>query len=199
LKQTKVILLSCVAIIIVVFYGVFLFLHEPTKVVLAAGVVISLVAVGGWCLFLYYAFVPPKEGKLIRHFNEHRAAFEQLCTMLLADGQVREVAGWGVSPTASPGRFRPPEGFLTNERYQQYLALLRQAGGRAAFHREAESPRLGIVVWSRGHVQIAICYAAEPPGRQVTSLDGYYQQRRRDEPGGVFRPIEGPWYLWTDW
>ncbi len=199
MKQTKVILLSCLGVAILVFFGLFIFLHEPPKTVFWAGAAFSIVAAGGWCLFLYYAMLPPREIQLIQNFSQHRAAFEQLREMLLADGPVQAVAAWGVKTTQTDGRFRPPAESLTAERYQQYLALLKQAGGIVAFHHEGKDSKLGITVWSRGHVQVAICHEAREPVRLAASLDKFYHLRRRAETGGVFRPIEGNWYLWTDW
>jgi hypothetical protein len=136
---------------------------------------------------------------LIQNFHQHRAAFEQLREMLLTDGQVQAVAPWGVRTAQTSGRFRPPEESLPGERYQQYLALLKQAGGTVAFHNEGEDSKLGITVWSRGHVQVAICHEVQAPVSLAASLDKFYHLPRHAQTGGVFRPIEGNWYIWTDW
>src|SRR5712664_2028951 len=92
----------------------------------------------GLFLYLRHTSGPPKEAKLIKNFTEHRAAFEKLRDMLLADTQVRRVADWGVETTK--GTFSPVAGRFPDDRYNQYLGLLKQAGGELAYRVEGEHP-----------------------------------------------------------
>ena len=161
-------------------------------------------AFGVLVLLGYLVFVPhpPKEAKLIRNFHTHRAAFEQLRTMLLADKNLRRVGIWGVHTDnlfyigyPSPTQFPP-------DRYKQYLALLKQIGGGVAYRSEGEPACPGVVVWGSGWaghiVHIEVCWLEETPTNQVPSLDGYRWRLAHGKQEGVYRHIDGNWYLWTN-
>jgi hypothetical protein len=94
----------------------------------------------GPCVYVGYTRIPPKEAKLLQNFNEHRAAFEQLRDMLLADEHLRRVAGWGVDAS------KP----FPTDRLKKYQALLEESGGKMATRSEGEHPDPGIIVWAWG-------------------------------------------------
>jgi len=146
--------------------------------------------------------MPPKEVKLIQDFNEHRAAFEQLRDMLLADEQILRVANWGVE--TRKGIRVPPEGNFPLNRYNQYLALLKQVGGLVAYRDEGEHPDPGVLVWGYGFggdtKHLGISWEDQEPTNQVASLDDHFRKRMHGEEWRVvYRHIDGNWYLWTDW
>jgi hypothetical protein len=155
-------------------------------------------------LFLYAlpSRKPPREKELIENFYTHRPAYERLRDMLMSDEQLLRVASWGVETTKS-GPHRIQEGAdIPLNRYNEYLALLNQAGGKGAFRKRGENPDLiGIDMWASGfggdtrHVDI--CWMNYQPANQVTSLDAYYRTPKPRNP--VFRHIEGNWYLFADW
>lgn len=162
----------------------------------------TVVVFGGFFLYSRYTIMPPKEVKLIQDFNEHRAAFEQLRDMLLADGQVLRVANWGVETRKGIGV--PPEGNFPLNRYNQYLALLKQVGGLVAYRDEGEHPDPGVLVWGYGFAgdtkHLGISWEDQEPTNQVASLDDHYKKRMHGEEWRVvYRHIDGNWYLWTDW
>jgi len=105
----------------------------------------GIVAFGG-CVYLL-APRPPKEIKLIQKFNEHRATFEQLRDMFLADTNLSRVASWGVE-TRKPFFLGYPseENFPTN-RFHQYLSLLKQANGYVGVRSEGDHADVGVIVW----------------------------------------------------
>lgn len=156
----------------------------------------------GFFLYLRHTSGPPKEAKLMKNFNDHRAAFEKLREMLVADTQVRRVADWGVETTK--GTFSPVAGRFPDDRYAQYLALLKEAGGGLAYRVEGEHPNPGILVWASGFggdtAHVGISWDDLQPTNQVTSLDEHIQKRKDgEERRVVYRHIDGNWYLWTDW
>lgn len=145
---------------------------------------------------------PPKDSELIQNFYAHRADYEQLRDMLQADKQVLWVARYGVETTNSHGARVPSEANFPVKRYDEYLALLKQVGGSAAFrggHSQAD-PSVGVWGWGwAGKTRhIVICWLDQEPTNQVSSLDGYLSQRRSRERQVVYRHIEGNWYFWTD-
>ena len=143
---------------------------------------------------------PPKERELVENFYAHRAAYERLRDMLQTDENVLRVAAWGIETTDSVGVRIPPDGGLSISRYNEYLALLRQTGGKWAF-RGRGTQTVGVGVWTSGwggdtrHVEL--CWTEPQPSNQIPSLDEYYRSATR--PRRVFRHIVENWYLWADW
>jgi hypothetical protein len=177
-KRIKTILLSCFALIVLLFSG------------LVFG--------------LLYHGRPPSEDALIENFSQHRAAFEQLRNMLMADTQVRRVAVWGVDTIKPLGIFIPPAGNFPVERFNQYVALLKQAGGKVAFRSEGAQPEPSVIVWAVGFGgdirHIGICWEDLAPTNQVPHLYGGHQTSEFGENcQAVYRHLDGNWYLWKDW
>jgi len=162
----------------------------------------SIVAVFGALLFWFvHSSGPPKESTLIQHFNAHRASFERLRDMLESDTQIRRLGDWGVQ--TDKGMFMPPAGNFSIDRYNDYLALLKESGGKGAGRAEAAHANPTILLWASGFggdtAHVGISWMDEVPGRQVGSLDQYY--RNHAAPAGrgrVYQHVDGNWYLWTD-
>jgi len=158
----------------------------------------------GLCLFLSACSQnkPPTEASLIEAFHAHRSAHEHLHEMLLADKQVQIVASWGVETTASKVPKIPPTEDLSAARFQEYLEALKQAGGASASRARGEDADTDVGVWAAGWAgdtrHVSICYRARPPVNQVSGLDAYHEGSEK-QPHGVFRHIEGRWYIWADW
>lgn len=149
----------------------------------------------GALLAFYLWTKPPNDETVIRNFEGHRGAFEQLRDMLKADTQVVRVAEWGVETTNAPGTVKPPNGGLPVDRYDEYLLLLRNVGGKVAYRGRGEYPEsVGIVVWASGFAadtrHIAVCWFEHPrlsgPSSVALGADGHSQ---------TFKHIEGDWYL----
>lgn len=157
----------------------------------------------GAVLWIAFVFVfprskPPLESKLIENFYAHRAAYERLRDMLLADNQLLQVVGWGVETTKRVGIYEPPEGGFPVNRYNEYLALLRETGGKGASREGGEHPGLVCVwVWVSGWAgdtrHVDVCWVDQEPTNQVASLDDFYKTPKPRSP--VFKRIEGNWSL----
>jgi hypothetical protein len=165
---------------------------------------LSLVAVllGLFIYMLPGSKRPPKEKQLIENFYAHRAAFERLHEMLVADKQVLAVASWGIETKDSvPHRVEAGGNFPIN-RYNDYLSLLKETGGTRVFRvNKNDLDLIGVSVWAAGWAgdsrHIDIYWTDQQPADQVASLDNYYQTPKPRHP--VFRHIDGNWYLWADW
>jgi hypothetical protein len=144
---------------------------------------------------------PPQEKDLLDNFYAHRAVYERLRDMLLEDRQLRRVASWGVETTGSVTASRPPEGTFPLSRYNEYLALLGEVGGRGAFREQGESKAVGVLVYASGFAgdtrHVEICWVEGQLTNQVNSLDDFYLTPKPRSP--VYRHIDGNWYLWADW
>ena|ERR1035437_2540795 len=166
---------------------------------LAIAFLFVVVGIGG-CVYCF-APRPPKEAKLIKNFNDHRAAFEELRDMLQADGHLLRVASWGVETTKPFFLGYPSEGNFPTDRFNKYLALLKQVNGTWAYRNEGENPDPGIGLWGWGWAgntrHIVICWKDQAPTNQIVTLDGYRGRGSNREV--VFRHIDEKWYLWTDW
>jgi hypothetical protein len=157
---------------------------------------------GSLLLYIRFASFPPKEANLINNFNQHRATFEQLKDMLIADNDLRRVANWGVETTQ--GISKPPNGNFPLDRYNQYLALLKQVGGAIAYRKEGAHPNPSIGVWGSGFAgdtkHVGIRWMDQNPTNQIANLDDHIEQRMHGEEWRVvYIHIDGNWYLWTDW
>ena len=156
-------------------------------------------ALGGACLYLRSSLQPPRESKLIASFNGHRPAFERLREMLLEDQQLSYVAIWGVM-TKESGAITP-HGHVSIDRYNEYLALFGETGGRMAYRKEGTIADVSIEMWVSGFVgdtrHVAICWKDREPANQVASLEDFYSSPEPRTP--VFKHIDGNWFLWADW
>src|SRR5260370_34234816 len=143
-------------------------------------VAFTFAALFAFFLYLHHTNLQPKEAKLIKNFNEHRAAFEKLKDMLLADAQVVRVADWGVETTK--GMFSPVAGRFPDDRYNQYLALLNEVGGRMAYRNPGDHASPSILVFATGFggdtLHVGISWEDPQPTNQVTSLAEYVQKRK---------------------
>jgi hypothetical protein len=160
----------------------------------AGFIVLCLVGIlAGLLLYLRSGSRPPAEEKLVENFYAHRLAYDHLRDMLLADQQLVRVAKWGLETTKSVVPQEPPDGDFPVGRYQEYLALLQEAGALGASRSEGVHPEtICVLVWASGwagdtrHLQI--CWADDEPTPQVPSLEEYYRTAKPRHP--VFRKIE---------
>ncbi len=161
-----------------------------------------LIGVGAALLCLRSRNKPPEQQKLIAGFYAHRATYERLRDMLLADEQVRAIyVRQGVETKESGLPRAPGEVKFPVSRYNEYRALLEQADSAEVFRAEVRNPGICLSVWASGfggdtrHVDA--CWLQQVPGNQVASLDDFYETSRPRHP--VFKHIDGNWYLWADW
>lgn len=180
----------------------------------AKGIILSLirhpflqfmVAGFGILVFLAYLIRPhyPKADELIQNFYAHRVTYEKLRDMFQADGHVNRITSRGVVVTNSAVSvhfaIKPQEAGFPIERYNEYLVLFKQAGVLAASRREYEQSSDPIfLVWTWGAIDtfryIGVCWKNQEPTNQVASL--YQRLPDREKGKGVYKQIEGHWYLW---
>ena len=161
----------------------------------------AIAVVSAILLWLHFPAQPPKESSTIANFYRHRAQYDQLRDMLLSDNGSMAVASWGVQTYGSLTPKVPPEGGVSVDRFHQYLALLGEIGGNAAYRTEGKHPEVGVSVWAAGWAgstrHVNICWREDSPPRQVISLDDFYRTPEPRQP--VYRHIEGNWWIWADW
>jgi len=164
---------------------------------------VFFLALGAVWAFVSLSMKPPKEKKLIENFQSHRAVYERLRDMILADPQVEAVyVGFGVETTSSGLPHKPSEVNFSVNRYNEYVALLKQVGSNAVFRTEGNQPDLVCVgAWGAGWAgntrHVWDCWTGREPANQVANLDDNYRNPNR--PRNVFRHIDGNWYLRSDW
>lgn len=167
--------------------------------VFLAGFVVVVCALEGLVLF---SMTPPKESKLIADFQAHRAAYERLREMLLADQQIEEVSKKGIKTSGSLLLQRPSDLNFPLARYQEYMTLLSVIGRDGIFKgEEKQAMRACVIAWGAGWAGDTrhswVCWADREPTNQVASLDDYYKNPNR--PRYASRHIDGNWYLTADW
>ncbi len=165
-------------------------------------VVVFAVVLSALYALIFYNIKPPKETNLIANFHVHRAAYERLRDMLLADQNVRAVyVEFGVKTVSSGLPHEPSEVNFPVSRYNEYVTLLEQIGSDAAFRNEGTKNQLICIgAWGAGWAgdtrHIWVCWTDSAPNNQVTNLDDYYRNSRK--PNNVFKHIDGEWYLRAD-
>ena len=143
---------------------------------------------------------PPKESKIVSDFRARRAVYERVRTMLSEDEGVETVATWGIERTGSLISATPPEGGMSVERYQEYLALLKDIGADPVS--KGENPLdVEFLVWASGFAgdtrHVAVCWLESEPSHTMPSLDAFYRTAKPRTPAYVH--IDGKWYIWADW
>lgn len=165
-------------------------------------ILLPFVLIGGFFFFLGYTRKPPKEAQLLQNFNEHRAAFEQLRDLLLADEQLSRVAPWGVDISKPFFLGFPSEQNFPMVRFKRYLALLKETGGKVAFRHEGQHPDPSIIVWAWGWAgtsrHISICWLDQAPTNQIPTLDGYFDKSVYPNRQTAYKHIDSNWWFWTD-
>ena len=154
-----------------------------------------------WVLPLHDGSSAAVRAKVTASFNQHRATYERLRTMLLSDSKLVGVADWGVETTDSPFAEVPPQGGFAVGRYREYLSLLSTLKAKAGARIGGVNPEVRILVWASGFASdtrhIAICWVEKPPLTQTDSLDVFYRSPKPRHP--VYKHIDGNWYIWADW
>jgi hypothetical protein len=164
-------------------------------VIISVVVIVGVLGVATVYLLGISARTPPQEAKFVQLFNSHRSEFDKLREMLQQDTNLVSVADWG-------SRMRNPMNSLPPERYNEYMQLLKQVGGRAANREEGEHADPSVLLWGwgfAGHTKhLGICWLDEKPPNQVATLDGYHGRGSYGNRVITYRNIDTNWYLWTD-
>ena len=159
---------------------------------------------GALALFGYLGFtrIPPQDAKLIERFYAHHAAYERLREMLQVDDRLRSVERSVITTTNSWDTVSPSQVNFPEDRYHEYVALLKEVGGYWAARRLGEPAGLEIQIWRWGFAgtahNISICWDRQAPTNQVPNLAGHVGRRSPDgRQESAYRLIEGNWYLRT--
>jgi hypothetical protein len=116
----------------------------------AIAVVTIAVVLSALVLWFHFATRPPNEAATIANFYSHRAGYDELREMLLADSDLVRVADWGVQTSDSAVRQVPPQGRFPAACYRKYLSLLTEIGAKGAFRTNEVRPEIGVQVWVSG-------------------------------------------------
>ena len=145
---------------------------------------------------------PPSDEQLIQRFHDKKPSYERLRDMFLADRQVDLVADWGIETERSVVSVKPPLPELSQARYDDYLALLKQIGGIVVSGSREMPPEICIYVWAAGFAgetrHEAVCWRDQPPPDQVASLGEIEQRSALAGHTFVYRHVESHWYLMRD-
>jgi hypothetical protein len=149
-------------------------------------------------LWAFIQGIPPKDATVLKQFNARRSDFEKLRVMLQEDSAITQVATYGVSTTnrAKADVLPPEQAGLHRARYEEYLATLKRAGAILAVHLENGEFYFPIRRWGFAEAGwgIAVVSRATAPTNRVASLDD--RQKIPYSSGGVYRHVDGDWYLW---
>jgi hypothetical protein len=128
----------------------------------------------------------PNDGDLIRRFEANKATYERLRDMLIADTNLKEVGPSGVEMADSPVFVTPPTPIIAGAHYQEYMDLLKLAGGIRASRSGGLHPSICIGVWANG-------LAADTKHKNICWLDDQSGDGRFNR-----KAIESNWFLEQD-
>jgi hypothetical protein len=137
----------------------------------------------------------PSDQSLLDNFQTHKAEFNQLLQMFLADKGLGRVAYDFTRPE------HPENIGISSDRLQQYRKLFSRLGLSEGiegydekelvwFHASAQG--LSVTGSGKGYA-----YLTKPPPLIVESLDNYWSKDGKSFT--AFRHIEGNWYLYFDY
>lgn len=140
---------------------------------------------------------PPSDQQLLSNFTDHRAAFDTLAQMKLADKGLMQVHDdW-----TQPGDFRSVG--VSPERIAEYRHLLNEAGTRRGLQADGLHGA-DFLFWEQGSVFSSdtakgYAYLSVPPKHILGSLDQYNDQSEDLAEIQAYRHIEGCWYLYYEY
>ena len=161
---------------------------------------VVVACIASLCIIAVVSSTPPRESKIESEFRAQRAVYERVLTMFREDEGVDTVADWGIQTKGSVLSATPPEGGMSAERYQEYLALLKKIGAGGVSR--GENPlEVRFLVWGSGFGgdtrHVAVCWLESEPSHTMPSLDAFYRTEKPRTPAYVH--IDDKWYIWADW
>ena len=153
----------------------------------------------GMSFYSKYFNVAPTDEQLIANFLAHRQAYAHLREMMMEEKRPIVVSWAGVATKDSFGPQMPPAGDFPRARYDAYLALLTEAGGRIADSFSDDGEEMCIIIWGKMRLRLSVCSMRRTPDPQDTLPEStaprpwyagqpnYYDELK-------YRHIEGNWY-----
>lgn len=156
-----------------------------------------LVIVGIW----FRGCFPPNQRSLVQKFHRHKVTFEKIRAMLADDrAKIRGVAFYGCIPADTSISCPPEEVGISDERYAEYLRLLRRGGAGSVIRRTDETC---FVMGGSGFAsygwRVAIIHRETPPDNVIPSLREFRHGGLAADRDQAYCPIEDDWYIWIIW
>lgn len=147
-----------------------------------------------------------KDEKLIENFQSHKAEFNQLLQMFLADKKFGRVASDFTRPASVAGKCESPNSRTETEageeqklaEYRRLFSVLGLSAGiegyceKATVFFYASTQGLSVSGSTKGYA-----YLSKAPEKSVDNLDNY--RSADNQSFTAFRHIEGNWYLYFDY
>ena len=142
----------------------------------------------------------PTDASLVRQFESNKEAFEEMIKMLQVDQRVGGVSSRGVCNTNINETSLGAVG-ISEDRYQKYLTLLKQAGAKSVIREERDNGireiRFLVAGWGALDVgwQISVMWTEVEPKLLIANLDGLQKTTSHV----AYRPLGDNWYLRIGW
>ena len=143
----------------------------------------------------------PPDASLVRQFESNKEAFEEMKKMLQVDQRVGGVSSRGVCNTNILIETSLGAVGISEDRYQKYLTLLKQAGAKSVIREERDNGireiRFLVAGWGALDVgwQISIMWTEVEPKLLIANLDGLQKTTSHV----AYRPLGDNWYLRIGW
>ena len=124
----------------------------------------------------------PSDGRLVREFQKHRAAFVELKAMIATN-----------SPTGNPNAATT---VWSTQDYHKYLKLTQKAGVNQAYveGEEYHFQVIGPETACKADCRVAIVWRESAPDRVIPNLDKF--RKTSPQPEYAYRALAEGWYLW---
>ncbi len=123
---------------------------KQTAVILLCFLFCFVTVVWRFLAIVFPSNKPSEEEKLVENFYAHRAAYERLRDMLLDDKELLRIADWSIETKKSRVPHIPTAGDFPANRYNEYVALFKQAGSKLPLRDEGDHPMVCTAVWAGG-------------------------------------------------
>ncbi len=153
------------------------------------------------CVAFFLLFVrscsPPSQRSVEELFVRNRASFDKIKSMIEEDKSIREVTTYGIADINSPLPHYPEKSEFSQQRYQEYLALLKKIGIKGVIHDENEI-RFLVARWgfASSGWGVAIVNRETEPNNMIANLSDFQTGTSAVD---AYCPIEKDWYIWMIW
>jgi hypothetical protein len=151
-------------------------------------------------VLLFRSCTPPSQKSIERRFVKNRESFDKIKSMLKEDQSLEGVAPYGIMESNEPMWHSPAESGFPQQRYEEYLVLLKKIGAYSVIH-DRDQIRFLVASWgmaSHGW-RVAIVSRETEPNNMIAKLSDFRSATSSSDPNTAYCHIDKDWYIWIMW
>ncbi len=151
------------------------------------------------CVVLFIrSCAPPSQKSLEKLFVKNRESFEKVRSMLKEDQFIEGVATYGIREPNKIMWHPPAESGFPQQRYQEYLTLLKRIDAKCVIHDNNEIRFLVASFGIASHGwRVAIVSRETEPNNIIPKLSDF--RSGTSSANRAYCRIEDNWYIWISW